>query len=359
MMIQTIRTFIQNEKLYAWLLISALFMQSFFLLFGQERDSVPSPAVELLKAAQEEVHNTEDKKKLFDELFSEDRQLALVFFLVVICIFFLGGAGFVLSIICCVRLSFAKPLIQKVLQHDEPVPWSIAEVFKVMILFYFWSLVLGIVFGFAHEYLLGGNRENLLILVHTLVIDCAVLCFVIYFVRFKFNSPVTTIGLSRNTIFRDIFFGFSSYAVVLPVLILIIALLSYVVSLVSYEPAPHPLVDIFVVEDRQNPFVIYLSVILACTVGPIIEEIFFRGFCYTTIKKYIGVNGAMVISAAFFSAVHYSAFAFLPVFALGMILAYLYEKRGTLMPSITLHIVHNSLFIGYFFIIKRILLDRV
>ena len=58
----------------------------------------------------------------------------------------------------------------------------------------------------------------------------------------------------------------------------------------------------------------------------------------------------MFLTASFFSLIHQNAFAFLPVFILGMGLGYLYEKRGTLVPSIMLHVVHNTVFIGYFFL---------
>jgi len=64
---------------------------------------------------------------------------------------------------------------------------------------------------------------------------------------------------------------------------------------------------------------------------------------------------ALILSSAFFSLIHQNAFAFLPVFVLGLGLGYLYEKRGTLLPSIALHIVHNSIFIGYFFLAKEVL----
>jgi membrane protease YdiL (CAAX protease family) len=40
---------------------------------------------------------------------------------------------------------------------------------------------------------------------------------------------------------------------------------------------------------------------------------------------------------------------------LGLGLGYLYEKRGTLLPSIVLHIIHNGVFIAYFFLAKRLL----
>jgi uncharacterized protein len=339
-------------------LISALFLQSFVLAFGEEPERVPSPATERLQEAQETVRKSEDKEKLLRDIFTDDPQLKVLVFLAVVLFLALTGSGLVLSLFVCARLARGEPMIKAVASHRS-IDWGIAEVVKVMILFYFWSLVLAVLFGFANEYIFGRGTENLFVLVHTLIIDGAVLFFIIYFVHTKFKAPLASIGLSKKNILSDIGLGFSSYAVVLPLLITIIAVLAYCVSLINYEPPPHPLVDIFVVEDRRNPFIIYLSLALACTIGPVIEEIFFRGFCYTTFKKYIGPGGAMVLSAVFFAFVHYSVFAFLPVFALGMVLAYLYEKRGTLMASITVHIVHNSLFIGYFFIVKRVLFDTV
>jgi len=61
------------------------------------------------------------------------------------------------------------------------------------------------------------------------------------------------------------------------------------------------------------------------------------------------------LSSAFFASSHQNIFAFLPIFVLGLGLGYLYEKRGTLVPSIVLHIVHNTIFISYFFLAKEVL----
>ena len=64
----------------------------------------------------------------------------------------------------------------------------------------------------------------------------------------------------------------------------------------------------------------------------------------------------MVLSSVFFAVIHYNQFAFLPIFILGLSLAYLYEKRGSLLAPIALHIIHNTIFIGYFFLAKQIVL---
>jgi membrane protease YdiL (CAAX protease family) len=357
-MLKKIRYFLNTEKLYAWLLISGLVVQSFFIAFGAPQEDTVSPAMQEFKAAQQSIQKSEDKKELFSELLTRDTQLLILFGMGVLFVFGLVGGGFILGLIFIVRKMQGHPMISQTHAHVH-APWGPADIFKISILFYFWSLVAGIVFGFINEFIFSQPLDNLIILVHTLMMDLAVLFFIIYFVRRKYQRPLDTIGLNNRHLLGDIFLGFSSYCAVLPLLVIIISALGYLVSLIQYEPPPHPLVDIFVTEDRQNPFLIYFSLILACTIGPFIEEVFFRGFCYTALRKHIGVRGAILVTAVFFAFIHYSSFAFIPIFVLGVILAYLYEKRGSLVPSITLHIVHNCLFIGYFFVVKRVILDQM
>ena len=64
---------------------------------------------------------------------------------------------------------------------------------------------------------------------------------------------------------------------------------------------------------------------------------------------------AMILTAFFFALIHQNLFAFFPIFILGLCLCYLYEKRGTLVPSIVLHLTHNLVFITYFFLAKKVL----
>ena len=103
------------------------------------------------------------------------------------------------------------------------------------------------------------------------------------------------------------------------------------------------------------PLLIYYSLFLAALFGPIFEEIFFRGFCYPILKRRIGVPLSMVTTAAFFALIHENSFAFLTIFVLGLGLVYLYEKRGSLVAPLTMHITHNVVFLSYFFFTKEIL----
>lgn len=78
--------------------------------------------------------------------------------------------------------------------------------------------------------------------------------------------------------------------------------------------------------------------------APIFEEIAFRGVLYGSLRSRLAPRSAMVVSAALFSALHlYSLPGFLAVFWSGLVLAYAYERFGSLWPCILVHSAGNLL----------------
>lgn len=73
------------------------------------------------------------------------------------------------------------------------------------------------------------------------------------------------------------------------------------------------------------------------------EESFFRGFLYAGLRARWGVGWAAVISSAIFAALHLLPSVILPVFVMGMLFCWLYERTGSLWPGIALHATVNSL----------------
>ncbi|MGQ0550937.1 MAG: lysostaphin resistance A-like protein [Armatimonadota bacterium] len=80
---------------------------------------------------------------------------------------------------------------------------------------------------------------------------------------------------------------------------------------------------------------------LLAIVVPIGEEVFFRGLVYGGLRARWGKTVAALGSAVFFSAVHVQVIHALPIFVLGVILATLYERSGSLVPPIVAHGVNN------------------
>lgn len=80
--------------------------------------------------------------------------------------------------------------------------------------------------------------------------------------------------------------------------------------------------------------------ILVCLLVPIGEEVFFRGFVYSALRQW-GTPLAVGLSAMFFGTVHQQVVHFLPIFALGVVLALLYERTQSLFPAMIVHSVNN------------------
>lgn len=92
--------------------------------------------------------------------------------------------------------------------------------------------------------------------------------------------------------------------------------------------------------------------LLALVVGvvvPIGEEIFFRGLVFGALRRALNRHAAVVVSALFFAAAHLQPVDLLPILILGLILGYLYELTGSLVPGMIAHGLNNlaALFLFY------------
>ena len=83
--------------------------------------------------------------------------------------------------------------------------------------------------------------------------------------------------------------------------------------------------------------------IFVIAVAPLVEEFFFRGFLYQAFRNRIGVWAAAGASGLIFGAIHFKPEFLVPLAGLGILLAWLFEKTGSLWPCIAVHAVNNTL----------------
>ena len=97
------------------------------------------------------------------------------------------------------------------------------------------------------------------------------------------------------------------------------------------------------------------AVLLACIVGPVAEELFFRGVVYAAVRRRTHWMVATLVSAGLFSALHTNPIGFLPIMLLGCLLANLYERTGSLAGPLAVHIAHNSFLLVSALVIRSLL----
>ncbi len=101
------------------------------------------------------------------------------------------------------------------------------------------------------------------------------------------------------------------------------------------------LVPVF--EGLPSPWLLFFG---GAVVAPVVEEIFFRGFIFAGLRQVWGWQKAALVSAALFGLLHVTPTAMLPIFILGYIFAWLYQKSGSIWPAILMHMLTNSLALG-------------
>lgn len=92
-----------------------------------------------------------------------------------------------------------------------------------------------------------------------------------------------------------------------------------------------------------------LFILAAVIIAPLVEEIFFRGFLFAGLKNRFPWITAMLISSGLFALLHLSPLAAPPIFLLGLIFAYLYQRSGSIWPAVIIHSLVNSLAVIWVF----------
>ncbi|MBN1353149.1 MAG: CPBP family intramembrane metalloprotease [Candidatus Omnitrophica bacterium] len=233
-----------------------------------------------------------------------------------------------------------------------PAPWNIGDALKIIILalsgsyafFIFMDIFAKMLESVTNIKIDFYGNGNFKMIVDTIILDFFVLLFILLFLRSGYKKNITSLGIDGKNTAKNVWYGICAYIGVMPLIFAIGILVYIVLQAMNLKPPPQPIVGLFLAE--KNTALILVSSVIAAVVGPVIEEIFFRGVLYNAVKSKLGVFWAIFSTSMLFSFLHthaatYFIVGFLPITILGIVLAYLYEKTASLVPSITLHVMNN------------------
>ena len=86
-----------------------------------------------------------------------------------------------------------------------------------------------------------------------------------------------------------------------------------------------------------------LIIVFAVAIAPLVEEFVFRFFIYGVLKRYVGCLLGVILSSLLFAAAHAHFPSFVPLLVLGSCFAIAYEWSGSILVSMTMHSLFNSL----------------
>ena len=82
--------------------------------------------------------------------------------------------------------------------------------------------------------------------------------------------------------------------------------------------------------------------LMVCLVAPFVEEVLFRGILYAWLRRRWGVPVSSLVSGICFSLLHGIVWLIPAIARLGVLLAVIYEKSGSIWPSIVTHATFNA-----------------
>lgn len=99
----------------------------------------------------------------------------------------------------------------------------------------------------------------------------------------------------------------------------------------------------------DSPLYFSLAILTVVALAPLIEEICFRGFLQTYLRRYLSPTISLMLASLIFTLFHFSfsqGLGNIPIlgslFLLGCFLGFLYEKQGSLFAPIFLHALFNA-----------------
>lgn len=138
--------------------------------------------------------------------------------------------------------------------------------------------------------------------------------------------------------------GWLNFAIVPPLFILGLFLLALVNSGVGLLAGgfENPQVDALTGGQALATGELVALLLLVAVAAPFAEELFFRGMVYPLLRGRLGAVAAIILNAAIFAVAHVVPLLVPGLFVVGLLLAYLRERSGSIWPPVLFHMLQNA-----------------
>jgi uncharacterized protein len=341
---------INENKLYVWLLI---FIIAFNLLAAAHTITSERKLKDKPEEIKGEIRELPSADRIRELLLDQENIHTQILLVLTLAAFLSLIIGVILDIVFIVLKVNKIEVIKNKLTPDE-ASWRLPDVIRIIILFVFISYVINIGYTFFGKIINVGELDSISLMATNAILSYIIIVSLLfYFVTDKYKNKFKALGLYFSNFFKNAFLGIAGYVATVPLLILVIFSVMAISTHLKYSPEPQPLLDALWVEERR--YLLAFLIFIICLVGPVIEELFFRGFVYTALRRKISAPVAILTSAVFFAWLHMTLIGFFPILMLGLLLAYLYEKSRTLVPSIIVHIVHNTAIVLFIYSLRGLI----
>jgi len=222
---------------------------------------------------------------------------------------------------------------------EKEVPWRAREALAVALLAlvtgaFFTMIVTALITPHGH---VTDEQRNLLTLYTTIIIEGCLALWVWLWVKLRHKAGLRALGVRFHR--GDVGAG------ILTALLGLVAaqIVTQIVVALWESAAGHSIKQPEQLPTLHGSGRIAIAAFAVIIVAPFAEELFFRGFLYQALRRWRGVTSAILISAGVFAISHGEPLLMVGIFPLGIILAYMFQRRDSLVTTITAHMTYNTI----------------
>ncbi len=213
-----------------------------------------------------------------------------------------------------------------------PSPWGIGEAIGGTLAAILAGVVVGGVAVVLTDPLSCGAQTVITSVVSELAFGAAVLAWV----RFVSHAPLSALGLPREPV-KDVGVGLvGGVAIIIAGWIALVLVVLVASAILGHRPSQPQQVP-----DCVRGVWLWLLGPIVVVAAPLGEETLFRGFLYRGLRTRLSVWPAALLSGVVFGLVHGYWLLIPALFVVGSGLALVYERRSSLLASMTAHATFN------------------
>jgi len=238
---------------------------------------------------------------------------------------------------------------------SEPEPWTYGDIMRALLFYAGVSALTTLALAILAPERVPPHAQQITGLITMTFVHVVMCLYILMMAEIGRGKRPADMGLSAQGLLPNIGKGILVYVCFCPIFILAPFVVRKVAIHFGAALPPQPLVVLL--ETEESTALLSATALLAVVAAPVVEEMIFRGFLFSAIRDNLGSRGAVLLSALAFSLVHGNWFAILPLFLLGMILAWSFEWSKSLTVPITIHMVQNAVTI-FTLLYNRITADQ-
>jgi len=152
-------------------------------------------------------------------------------------------------------------------------------------------------------------------------------------------------GFKGSQLGRHLALAVGTIAIVLPVCLGLLWLSQKAMEWRSITPEAQTMVKVLQTAHRWDQYL--LLGVTAMLMAPVWEEVVFRGILFTAVRQGGFPNAAWIGTSLLFAASHANLMTFVPLFAFGAVMVWLYRRTENLLAPIIGHALFNGLNFGW------------